>query len=299
MEKEKFNPCSLSIIKTLSYSGVFNYPLSLYQISTNLISENYFSAKKIKRELKELEKNELIKKEDKRYFLSVVEPVNWRKRKIFTDEFLHDNLDVLKSLKKIPWIKMIAITGSSANYNMDENADLDLLFVTKKNRLWLTRGFVFLILIVLNKLPKEKDKRKICPNIFIDERNLSWAKKKRNLYVAQNIISMQPILDKDDTYFRFMKANNWVKKYYHNFEINSLMKFPPAKSSISFILRMLESISMFFQILYMKKNISKEVTTDKLIHFNKNDNSKWVLTKYKKILKGVKNPHKEIDSYNK
>ena len=41
---------------------------------------------------------------------------------------------------------MIAITGSVANYDAEENDDIDLLIVTEKNRLWITRGFVFLIL---------------------------------------------------------------------------------------------------------------------------------------------------------
>ncbi len=285
MEKGKHNLCAKAIIKTLSYSGVFNYPLSFYQIYTNLISKNYFSGKKIKKELKDLEKKNILKKLDNKYILSNLDSIDWVEREKRTKEKIKENSYIFYYLRKIPWIMMIALTGSSANLNMDENADIDIIFITRKNRLWLTRGIVFLILLVLNKLPKDQGKRRVCPNIFIDERNLSWAKKKRNLYVAQNIMSIQPILDKDNTYLKFVHANKWIKKYYYNLKINLPKDITISKSSKSFILNSIEKLVKNLQFLYMRKKISKEIATDKLIHFNKNDNSKWIIAKYKKILK--------------
>jgi hypothetical protein len=53
---------------------------------------------------------------------------------------------------------------------------------------------------------------------------MAWAKKKRNLYVAQNIISMQPLVWRDDTYFNFMEENKWIFKYFNNFKINFPVK---------------------------------------------------------------------------
>ena len=103
--------------------------------------------------------------------------------------------------------------------------------------------------------------------------------------MAQNIISMQPIFDKDEMYFRFMPANKWVKDYYHNFIIKLPEKFIPVESSKSIFINLVEKLAMFLELEYMKKKMTTEIATSKLIHFNKNDNSRWILRNYKKTLK--------------
>ncbi len=155
--------------------------------------------------------------------------------------------------------------------------------------MWISRGFVFLILKIMGKLPKDQSKREICPNIFIDERNMAWQKKKRNLYIAQNIISMQPFIWRDDVYFQFLKANKWVQKYYGNFIFNSFESRRKSGSKTGVIIKFIELIARKAELAYMKKGRTEEIATDKLIHFNKNDNSKRVLSIYKKLLKKAKN----------
>jgi len=285
MEKSKLNICGLAIHKTLAYSAVFKYPLSFHQLCANLISKNRFGGKQIRKELKKQEKEGAITKYKGRYHLASITPVDWEERKKVTNKLIRHNRWVFELLEKIPWIKMVSITGSAANYNMEEKADIDLMFITSKKRLWLTRGFVFLILKILNKLPKDHKNRELCPNIFIDESSLGWIKKRRNLYVAQNIISMQPIFDKDEMYFRFMSANKWVKDYYYNFKLNLPEKFTPVKSSKSILINLIEKLAMSLQINYMKNKMTTEIATSKLIHFNKNDNSRWILVSFKKLLK--------------
>ena len=287
MEKSKLNICGLAIQKTLAYSAVFKYPLSFYQIYANLLSKNRLSGKQIRKELKKQEKAGLVTKNKGRYHISSVTPVSWEERKRITNKLIGHNRWVFELLEKIPWLKMISVTGSAANYNMEDKSDIDLLFITSKNRLWLTRGFVFLMLTILNKLPKEHKNRELCPNIFIDESSLGWLKKRRNLYVAQNIISMQPIFDKDEMYFRFMSANKWVNDYYYNFKINMPEKFTAVDSSKSIPMNLVEKLAMSLQIKYMKKKMTTEIATEKLINFNKNDNSRWILKSYKSLLKSA------------
>ncbi|MFZ2663837.1 MAG: nucleotidyltransferase domain-containing protein [Patescibacteria group bacterium] len=285
MSKVKTTPCKLAIKKTLAYSGVFKYPLTYYQLISMLISKDGLNSKQVKRELKKQTKEDLIDKVDDKYILHGVEPIDWDKRKENTENILKRNKKVLEYIARIPWIKMIAVTGSVANYNAEEKSDIDLLFVTSKDRVWLTRGFVFLTLSILNKLPKEHENREICPNIFIDESKLPWTKKRRNLYVAQNIISMQPIFEKENMYFKFIYENRWIRNYYPNFKINYPDDFSKLKLSKSILMKFIEKIAMISQLIYMKKRMTTETITNKLIHFNKNDNSRWILKSYKKLLK--------------
>jgi len=290
MKKNRTNSCRTSIIKTLSYSGVFGYPITFYQISNNLISGS-FTYKKIRKELEKLVDEGVVKKIKNRFMLKGIKTHDVSKREKYTREIIEKYKEKIKLLKKVPWVKMIAVTGSVANYDAKEGDDIDLLIVTEKNRLWITRGFVFLILKIINELPKDKSKRNICPNIFLDENNMAWSKKKRNLYVAQNIISMQPFSWRDDTYFKFINENDWIRKYYKNFNLNYQGRKTKIKKD-SPLMALLEKIARKKEMEYMKKDITTEVVNPKLIHFNKNDSTKKILSKYKEILKKYQNSQK-------
>lgn len=283
------NACTDAIIKTLSYSGVFGYPLTFYQLTSTLITKQRFTPKKIRKELNRLVEYGVVRKIKGKYMLRGVRYHNTEKRIKISKGIIEKNKATVMLLTKIPWIKMIAITGSVANQDAAEGSDLDLLFITEKNRLWICRGFVFLILKIAGKLPKNQKERDICPNIFIDERKLSWAKKKRNLYVAQNIISMQPLIWRDDIYFDFIKSNKWISKYFTNFKIKSpTKKQKKRKSKENPFMNAIENIARKAQINYMKEAITTEVVDSKLIHFNKNDSSNNILIKYKALLKKTK-----------
>jgi len=283
--KNLLNPCSLAIQKTLAYSSVFKYPLTFYQLSTCLISNKNFKHKEFRKQLKRLVSKGYIKQRKGKYFLPGIKNIDPERRKEYSKRLIRKNRKILKFLQSVPWIKMICITGSTANYNADHKTDLDLMFVTAKNRVWLTRGFVFLILRIIGKLPpSDFDNREICPNIFMDEKNLSWKKDQRNLYVAQNIITMQPIYNKENMYFRFLRANTWVRKHVAQFNFYTPIKFSKLRSSRSTILNSLEKLSYKMQMEYMKKRQTKEVTTKRLIHFNKHDNSPKTLKAYKSVL---------------
>ena len=299
MKKNRTNSCRTSIIKTLSYSGVFGYPITFYQISNNLISGS-FTYKKIRKELEKLVDEGAVKKIKNRFMLKGIKTHDVSKREKYTREIIEKYKEKIKLLKKVPWVKMIAVTGSVANYDAKEGDDIDLLIVTEKNRLWITRGFVFLILKIINELPKDKSKRNICPNIFLDENNMAWSKKKRNLYVAQNIISMKPYLWRDEIYLNFINANRWVGKYYPNFIIDFSKDVKKKKLRKNFIMNFIESLAMKVQILHMKKDITTETVNKKLIHFNKNDSSKRILSGYKKIYKDtLKKLEKDLEKRDK
>ena len=125
MEKGKSNPCRIAIQKTLAYSSVFKYPLSFYQLTNSLITKYRFSGKQIRKELRKQEEEGLIDKVKGRYILHGVKPVNLDERKQNTLNIFEKNKEVLEILRRTPWILMIGITGSAANYNSEEEDDID------------------------------------------------------------------------------------------------------------------------------------------------------------------------------
>jgi len=80
MKKNSINPCKISIIKTLSYSSVFGFPLGFYEITTNLISQSKFSEKLIKKNLEELLNMRAVRKTKGRYIIAGVKNVDREKR---------------------------------------------------------------------------------------------------------------------------------------------------------------------------------------------------------------------------
>jgi predicted nucleotidyltransferase len=217
-------------------------------------------------------------------------PLSWDLRTKRTKRMLKKNKDVFELIGKIPWVKLVGVTGSVAAYNTDKKSDVDIFVITTKNRMWLSRGFsVVFLKNILKRYPKKgKSAGQICPNIFIDEKNLEWPKKQQNIYTAHEIVMMQPIINKDDMYFKFIKANNWIHKYFPHFRVNCPKKFTPTHKENSKIVDLLEKAAMSMETKYMQKKKTKEITTKHMIHFKKYYNMDRILKKFKKKAKKAK-----------
>jgi hypothetical protein len=174
---------------------------------------------------------------------------------------------------------MICITGSVAAFNASKSDDIDFFIVTEKNRVWITRLLVVLILKLSGLYRTDADAaEKICPNLFIDETCSEWSKDQRNIYVAHEIALMHPIFYRDNAYFDFLKANSWVKDFFDMPAIHSETK--PKFRPISKIGDFFEFLARSLQILYMSKGKTTEITKSGIIHFNKNDWSKKILKEF-------------------
>lgn len=277
--------CELAIKKTLAYRSVFKYPLSKFQLKTFLVTDKEFKNKTIEDALEHLIHRGFVKEKHKKYFLPGMTPVDWNEKKALTKKFINKNEKIFFRLGKIPWVKLIAITGSVAAYNTRNDSDIDVFIISTKNRLWLTRFFITLILKIAKKFPKKDgEKGKICTNLFLDEKYLSWDENKRNIFIAHDIVMMQPLVDKKNTYLRFLNANSWVQNYFAQFKINNVGPVSSKKYYSSSFMDFLEKLSAKIQIAHMHKKVTTEIISKNIIHFNKNDNSKKILDSYEKVL---------------
>jgi len=108
----------------------------------------------------------------------------------------------------LPFVRMVAITGSLAWHNVDAEADIDYLIVTAPDRLWVCRW-----LIVALGRAAQLDGVKLCINYLISTRALGFAH--RNLYTAYELARMTPIAGLG-MYRRLRRANPWVEAYLPN-----------------------------------------------------------------------------------
>jgi hypothetical protein len=278
--------CDKAIINTLKYRSVFKASMSRFQLGTYLISDREIPADIFESRIKGLLKSKKIKQYKGSYHLVRKKPLSWSLRAKYSQNHIQKTNIGLELLKSIKWIKLMAITGSVAAYNSKKNDDVDLFIISEKNRIWLTRFFVVLILKALGKYRTDKSyNNKLCPNIYMDETRVRWSEEKRNIYVAHDIIMMQPVINKDDMYFRFLNANRWVFEYFPHFKVQCPEKFGKGTKFNSDIVDFLELVFMSVQLWYMRKRQTTEIVSKEFIHFLREDHSEDVLQKFEDLKK--------------
>jgi D-beta-D-heptose 7-phosphate kinase/D-beta-D-heptose 1-phosphate adenosyltransferase len=192
-----------------------------------------------------------------------------------------------KLLSKISTVKFIGITGALAMNNAGKNSDIDLMMVTKKDTLWLTRLISYVFIWVFGfktRKPENKDqKNALCLNMWMDESDLIWDKKDRNIYTAHEIAQIVPIVNKDKIYEKFLCQNRWILNYWPNaVKINNPFQGENCKLKIvnsDLRFNILEKIAYIFQYRYMKAKMTREVVTPTRAIFHPNDWGKMVLKK--------------------
>lgn len=269
-----------AIIKTLSYRSIFDYPMTFHQLATFLISNKEHTFEELKEGLNGLFKKGILDFRHNGYYLAKTSPVNWQARTKEAKTLMENCESILTKLGKIPWVKMIAVTGSTASFNSTKNDDIDIFIVTERNRIWLTRFFMVLILKNSGLYRTDRDySGKICPNIYVDEASIAWPPENQNIYVAHEIVMMHPVVNKDDTYFKFLNNNLWIKKFFSGFEKPYVIKTKEKDNSK--IMNLVDTLFMWLQRIYMKKRKTNEITRKGIIHFNKKDWSQKVLKEYR------------------
>jgi len=151
----------------------------------------------------------------------------------YTDKKFKRAVMIVRIFKIIPWLKMIAVGNLIGAHNLKKESDIDLFIVVEKGRIWISRFFCVLIAKFLGLRPKPGNERdKICLSFFIseDQMDLSGLMLDNNLgdssaefipqiaglqnkdiYFIYWLAGLTSVYNQDDTYKKFIGANNWIK----------------------------------------------------------------------------------------
>lgn len=114
-----------------------------------------------------------------------------------------------RAISRLPFVRMVALTGALAMGNVEPNDDFDFLVVTASSRVWVTR--MLIIQAVVKPATRHGDE--VCPNFLLAEHAL--AMQERTLYHAHEVAQMVPLYG-FDVYQRLRDANPWADGFLPN-----------------------------------------------------------------------------------
>jgi hypothetical protein len=194
------------VFQTLVYADVFDYPLTAPEVY------RYLTATKATFE----EVSRVLSEES--HFSQVREYFTLRGREHIVDVRKRRTEVAARLWPKavrygriialLPFVRMVAVTGSLSMNNTDEGNDVDYMIVTAPSHLWTCRALTLLAA----RIAKLEGVR-LCPNYLVTTNALEF--KEQSLYVAHEVAQIIP-LSGMETYDEMRRRNDWVYDYLPN-----------------------------------------------------------------------------------
>lgn len=283
------SPLERAILETLAYSDVFDYPLTLDELHRFLT----FPAT-----VAELQECTLGMKNiafaNGYYFLAGrSEIVDIRKqREENSRQAFHRAMFYGRILGRLPFIRMVALTGSLAMLNLSKNRDMDYMLVAKPGRVWTARAFALLLARVTRLFGDV-----ICPNVIISENALEW--NERNLYTAREFAQM--ILVRGEGVFCQLRiVNKWTEDVLPNHVILNEVKDDAESNALQHVIEfflnnklgnLFESWEMDRKIARFQKQAGYGAETNfsaDVCQGNFDHHGQWTLKAYNERLESLK-----------
>jgi len=195
-----------SVFHTLAYADVFDYPLTAPEVYRYLTS-----TKATFEEVTRALSDESLFSQTGEYFTlcgreAIVET---RKRRFEISSLLWPKAARFgRIIASMPFVKMVAITGSLAMNNSDEGKDVDYMIITAPRHLWTCRALSLLIARIA-----KLEGISLCPNYLVTTNALEL--KEQSLYVAHELAQMIPISGMK-FYREMCRLNEWMYDYLPN-----------------------------------------------------------------------------------
>jgi hypothetical protein len=200
----------MAVLRSVTYAALFDYPLTLAQLQASLI-EVRADADTVASWWSDSELLQAtIDHHDGWYF-----PAGRRdlietraRREALSRGLLDRDRAILSFVGAMPFVRMVALSGSLAHLNAETSADLDLFMITTPHRVWS----VTVTLLVIAKLCGWR--KRMCLNYVISEHALRV--EPADLFSANQIIHLRPLTG-SRLFARFVDANVFVRGWYPNF----------------------------------------------------------------------------------
>lgn len=198
-----------SVYATVSYADVFDMPIELKHLHRYMIGSSLTMLETSMAVDDLISRGRLARRDDVVYLAGreVVLDV-YDERTERAADMWHDAEMWGRRIGRIPFVRMVAVTGGLAVDSVADHDDIDFFIVTRPRRLWLTR----LMIIVLGRIAAREDVD-LCPNFIVSTRAL--AMNERSMYVARELAQMVVIVG-DELCQTVRQSNDWMFEYLPN-----------------------------------------------------------------------------------
>lgn len=307
-----------SILKTIAFFDLFDFPLTAEEIQEHLFNySKEVHIKEIKGTLAEME--DALSHIHDYYTLKGREKlVDTRKaRKFIAEKLWGRTRQYGQYITKVPFVKMVAVCNNLAYDNPSEQSDIDLFIVIEKGRMWTTRLLVTTILHFFGvRRYGDKVSGRFCLSFFVTPEEMDMEKIKlqpSDPYLAYWTKLLTPIYGKE-TYQEFIEKNkDWLKKHY-NMKIPDIdtkkFSFTHQNKGKRFFEWLLKgkighAIEGLIKKIFKKRTLNKAKNLDEKAHviikdtmlkFHNQDRRKDFYENWKKTVERIK---KELEEYNR
>lgn len=221
------NGLEKSILSTIAYFDIFDFPLTAMEVWKWLLVEDKITVSHSFSELQSVLKSpgpaKYLDQKNGFYFLKQRDHIldqRLANYKVAERKF-KKAIRFIKTLRHIPFIKMVAVCNSLAFSNAGDYSDIDFFIITQKKRIFLARFWANLLPKLFGARPTRADTQdKLCLTFFVAEDKLNIADlqcSSFDIYLAYWIIQVLPIYNSGHTYENFIEANAWVSSHFPNF----------------------------------------------------------------------------------
>ena len=209
----------LAIARSVVYASLFDYPLTLAQLRQTLIESIQTPSQVLAAYNGSAALQDAIEFRDGFFFpegrADLVD--ERRRRETRSRAFLHRNRRLLQLVCALPYVRMVALSGSIAHLNLEGSGDLDLFIVTRGRRVWSTTVAV----LVLAKLLRRR--RIVCANFVVADTRLVL--EQQDLFAASQVIHLKPLLGRD-VFLQLLEKNPFLFRFYPNFHAADAASLP-------------------------------------------------------------------------
>lgn len=223
-------PFEKTILATLTYYDIFDYPLTGFEIWRHLIRSKDFEDERMEsgKVFEALHESAFLKGCTGHrfgfYYLKgrerIVEKRLWRKK--LADQKWKKLKCVFRLLALVPYVRGIFVSGSLAMENSKDDSDVDIIVVAQHGRIWTVRTLMTALTFILGvRRHGDKTKDRICLNHYITDQSLRIPFE--SLYNAESYVHLLNVyLEDEDIFRRFQEENLWLKNYVVNHDVAEL-----------------------------------------------------------------------------
>lgn len=204
------NKLEQAILQTVTYVDGFDFPLTSAEIHRYLAHENATQVEVSSTLDSSPFLARTLHREDGYFMLSErASLVGTRKQRLEVARQAWPQAVAFGSqMARLPFARMVAVTGSLAVDNVAEGFDIDFFIVTEDDSVWLCRAFAIALVRMAGLRGVD-----LCPNYFVGESALTFHE--RNMYTAHEVTQMVP-LHGHRIYEELRRQNEWTCDFLPN-----------------------------------------------------------------------------------